>query len=138
MPTAALAFVSAITVLAAFGVVIGFTRKARVHGKLAYAFEQLESDIITTPEPTVENLQEWMARRIEIEHDEPPTKLVLSLKMYNRQCLATGQDDGMYHIPWWKGMTAQYVDLWPDRIRRKPPKLLEPPSANPMVAESAG
>ena len=39
--------------------------------------------------------------------------------MYNKQCHADGREEYMWDIPSWKPALAQYVDLWPERMKRK-------------------
>lgn len=132
-PEIAGAFALAFTILTAAGFAIGFTRKTRLHEKLAYTFARLESDVLTTDDPTLEKISRWRTRRIEIEHDEPPIKQVLALKMYNEQCRAIGREDSLQDIAWWKSALAQYVDIAPQSIRPKLSGPKEPPVAKQLA-----
>lgn len=86
----ALAASFAVSVLAAFELVIGTGEMARKHDDLRRRFIKLEAKILGEPEPSQETVNAWCSDRLDIESDEPPTYKALDLLCENEQAIATG------------------------------------------------
>jgi hypothetical protein len=65
--------------------------QAKVHADLHKEFSALGADIAKTPRPTIRDLANWKARRIQIEADEPPTYWALETDCYVEECRALGR-----------------------------------------------
>jgi hypothetical protein len=63
------AFVVALT--GSLDVVLGFSRRARMHDGLYREFSRLAQDIAESSAPTETEINAWRRRRLEIEMDEP-------------------------------------------------------------------
>jgi hypothetical protein len=101
-------------VLAAFDVVVGFSRQAELHRDLKRKFAALEAEM-ETGSLTVEHAT---ARRLVIEADEPPVFHALNTLAHNELCIALGHkwSDEPCHltrIGWFRRRTANWYH-WPD------------------------
>jgi hypothetical protein len=87
VPVAAL-----VTILSSINLVVGYSRKARLHERLAYKFVDLEKKIISinVSDFTEANLAELTAERLNIETEEPPIKVILDSICHNEMLRAEG------------------------------------------------
>jgi hypothetical protein len=100
--------------LAAFDVVIGFSRKADLHRDLKRKFGALEADMESGSLSTV---HEAKGRRLSIEADEPPKFYALDLLAHNELCISVGRkwSDEPCHlvqVNWFRRLTANWLH-WP-------------------------
>ena len=89
------------------------TRRAVLHNGLYADFTALERDMTRAGEGiTSEQLKDFMARRLEIEINEPPSLRVLDLMCHNEQVIAGGHDrDNLKKVSRWQRLLASIFDL---------------------------
>jgi hypothetical protein len=105
-----IAAAAVVTIMSTVDLVVGTVRKAQLHADLGRRFSELECKFVGELSP--ERLAECRNERIMIEADEPPQLRVVSVLTHNDLCLATGLDD-FYHIPFWRRLLGQVVNLDP-------------------------
>ena len=88
-----LGFAFLITILSIIDLVIGTSLAARNHYDLAKRFIGLEKNMITTKNPSDDDVTAFIAMRLEIEADEPPPLRVLSVICHNEMKRAMGYDE---------------------------------------------
>ena|SRR6266508_3456665 len=115
VPAAAL-----VTVLSSIDLVVGYSRKARVHERLACKFIDLDKEIISRNniDLTESELAKFSAERLDIEADEPPVKVVLDSICHNEMCRAEGYKDPKEYVKLTRiqKWVAQFWDLGEDKI----------------------
>lgn len=99
-------FSAAVALIAAVELVWGISHRARDHEILHKRFSDLAVSIRTTL-PSGEAYRGWLARRIEIESDEPPIHWALEADYDNEVRLARGRSD-LARIGWWPRLTMYY------------------------------
>jgi len=121
--TLACAFV--IAVVTAIDLVTGVGKSASLHGVLAGSFLALEREMIQAgDESSDKSVREFMARRLEIEADEPAILRVLDCMCHNDLLRAMGYDDQEYaDIPWWQRLLAHVSNFGEHRIRKRKEKV---------------
>lgn len=83
------------TVLSSIDLVVGYSRKARVHERLACKFIDLEREIISSnnTDLTESALAKFSAERLNIETEEPPIGIILDPICHNEMLRAEGYKD---------------------------------------------
>jgi hypothetical protein len=115
---------AAVTVVSTLNLVWGTSRMARLHADLARRFVELEKEIVGTM-VTVERVPgdivfALVARRLEIEADEPPVKKILNSMCQNEVLRSEGfGEDRFISIAWYQRMFAQFFDIGDHTLRRK-------------------
>jgi hypothetical protein len=91
---ALLAIVAAalVTIFSAVNLVVGTTRKARLHEELSKRFFALERELIEAGDYDVAALAKFKGKRLEIEADEPPILKVLDCVCHNELLRALGYE----------------------------------------------
>ena len=120
-----------IAVFSTVDLIIGSGPAARVHSDLAKRFAELEATIIRIGTPKPDEVRGWIADRLMIEADEPPIFRVLDSVVHNELCNALACDEHEFvKIGWFQGKMAQFLDLWPAKIRKHSrPKTAGTPTA---------
>jgi hypothetical protein len=104
-------------VLGTLDLVLGFSDKARDHRDLVQAFSNLEAEMEKS-DVTAEKLADFKNKRLEIEVDEPPRKIVLNKYCHNELVIAEDYPaDQLADIKWWQSLIKQFIDICPQRIR---------------------
>ncbi len=99
-------FISAMGVI---DLVIGTSRKARLHNDLANKFIELEQYMLGKDE---ESLKRVISKRLEIEKTEPPVLSVLDVICHNEQVLADGYDKShIQKIGWGQRLLSNFIDF---------------------------
>jgi hypothetical protein len=99
-----LAFFAAL--IGAFDLATGIPVAARNHAILQGKFSSLLADMARNRAPTIDDLGEWTASRLEIEAEEPPIYWVIEAHCYNEICHARGDRKRAVHIPLWRSLTG--------------------------------
>ncbi|MDN3578731.1 hypothetical protein QWZ03_18345 [Chitinimonas viridis] len=106
-------FGGAVTVSSAFGLVVGFSQRARAHSDFARQYIELEKKLRKLP-PSEELFREVYDARLTIEAEEPPVKRVLDVICHNDQMRAMGHPSEEWaHVSILQRWTAQWFD-WGD------------------------
>lgn len=101
-----------VTLFASFDLVIGTAKSSRLHSDLARDFIELEKAMVSTSVPSIKRLQEFTARRLDIEANEPPVLKVLDSICHNELIRAMGLDKKeMLKIAFYQRWFAQFVDI---------------------------
>jgi len=101
--------VSFISAMGVIDLVIGTSRKARVHNDLANKFIDLEQYMLGKGE---ESLKRVISKRLEIEKTEPPVLSVLDVICHNEQVLADGYDKKyLQNIGWGQRLLSNFIDF---------------------------
>lgn len=79
----------ALTVLGTIDLVIGFSRRAKDHEVLNKQFHSLLIEM-QMEKPSVERLQQWKRKRLNIEAEEPPIYRALDVSCHNEEVMAMG------------------------------------------------
>jgi hypothetical protein len=95
-------FALAAAVLAALDLTTGVGVLARDYAMLHGKFSSLLAEIAKVATPTLEQVLEWKARRIEIESEEPPIYWVVEADCDNEICLARGRREKAVRIGQWR------------------------------------
>src|SRR5438876_1607265 len=94
-------FAAVVAIGSAISLVIGPSQAARLHEALAKRFAKLEHEMQRTPDPTPDQLNEFVAERLMIESEEPPPLRVLDIICHNELCEAMGYDRcHFYKVGW--------------------------------------
>jgi hypothetical protein len=114
-----------VTVVSTLNLVWGTSRMARLHGDLVRRFMDLESEIVTTigrgAHISPETVFQLVAKRLAIESDEPPVKIVLNTMCQNEVLRAQGfGKDHFIHVSWYQRIAAQFFDIREHSLRHKP------------------
>ena len=105
------------------------TRHA-LHGDLARGFTALERDMMRAGEQIdVTELNEFTARRLEIEMKEPPLLRVLNIMCHNEEIMARGLSAKPLPVKWWQRGMAAFLDLNVHRLLTEEHAALSPPSS---------
>jgi hypothetical protein len=105
------AFIVAIT--STMDVVLGFSRRARVHDGLYRAFSRLAQDIAEIGAPTATDINKWRRRRLEIEMDEPGVIDWLERRCSAEEAAARGSEiRSEWRLKPWQVILSQFV-MWP-------------------------
>ena len=104
-----------VAVASATDLVLGFSKKARLHDDIYRSFSRLAQEIAENLLPTEQLVVSWRRRRLEIEMDEPTT-----LDLLERRCCADeARARGSQVRPEWKlNRVERYlaqIALWPSR-----------------------
>lgn len=107
-----------VTFFSAINLVVGAGQRARLHSDLARRFILLEKEIISLADPTEEQRRSFMARRLEVEADEPPVLRVVDIMCHNElaEAMGYGQKD-TYIVPWYLHLTGHFTNWFEGRIR---------------------
>ena len=111
-----------VTVFSTINLVVRTTERAQAHRDFSKQFHEIEKNLMAG-RPTEEMIQKAMARRLEIEADEPPVLLVLDAICHNEMLRSEGYDritDASQHcnVTRTQRLFAHIFDLWPDKIDR--------------------
>lgn len=91
--------------------------KAVIYDSLTKRFAELEKKIISTDKPNSEDIKNWTNERLDIEKEEPATKIVLNCLMHNELILAHGYPrEHLLDIQWYQSIFAQVFDVFPSKI----------------------
>ena len=119
----AIAFSALVALLSAINLVVGPAQAARLHEELARRFARLEHDIKRSKEVNSDQLNAFVADRLMIESDEPPPLRVLDTICHNELCRALGYEDcEFYKVDPVQSLFANFIDLWPWRMKKKCPR----------------
>jgi hypothetical protein len=101
-----------VVIASSMNLVVGASAMARKHEDLKRRFGKLEARALAVAEPSESQIAAWMAERVRIEVDEPPTYWALNV-MCERECARarTGFDESHYRLPWYKAATCNWF-LW--------------------------
>lgn len=117
---AAIALATMVAVVSAISLVVASAQAARLHTHLAKQFATLEHDIVRSKRPDADKLNEFVARRLLIEAEEPPALRVLDTLCHNELCEALGYERcHFYKVGWFQSLFAHLLDLWPSKIREE-------------------
>jgi hypothetical protein len=109
-----------VTILSSIDLVVGYSRKAVLHSRLAGKFIELEKHIVSInrSEFSESQLAELTRHRLSIEAEEPQKKTVLDSICHNELLRAEGiADQNEYvKIAWWQRLFAQFLDWGQHRI----------------------
>lgn len=109
-----------VTVLSSIDLVVGYSRKAVLHGRLAGKFIDLEKQVvsISRSEFSESQLADLTQQRLSIEAEEPQKKTVLDSICHNELLRAEGISDEKEYvrIAWWQRLFAQFFDWGQHRI----------------------
>jgi hypothetical protein len=90
-------------------VVVGFSQRARTHEQLYRRFSDLAAEIARVPHRTDEQVREWMAERLMIQADEPPSLDALNVMCHNLEVEARGLgDEHKWRLSWWHRRFPQW------------------------------
>ena len=94
--------------------VIGLTRRANVHAKLAQRFASLEQEM--TPFEKSRHMAAevefgFRRRRLEIEADEPAKMRVMDVLCHNELCAAVYPHHAAYPVAPWRRWLGHFVDV---------------------------
>lgn len=107
-----------VSVVAAFDLVVGTSRQARLHADLARRFIGLEKKIVAGAVPDDGLLAAWTQERLDIEMEEPPILRVLDALCHREQMRSMGYPpEQLPKIGVWQGLLAQWLDLGADRLQ---------------------
>ena len=108
-----------VTLLSTINLVVGSTRMARLHADLARDFVALEKTIVSSekdgqaPAPA-----DWLAKRLDIEAEEPPVLRVLDTLCHNDLLRAMGYPvSERIRVRWGQAALAQFFDLSDDDLQ---------------------
>ena len=110
-----------VTALAAFDLVFGLNRMARLHMDLTRQWLHLEQGLTIAPPADATALNRYKADRLDLDMKEPPVLRVLNLISHNEVALATGRDDYFYKISWWQRVLANFWDINDQQIKLEQP-----------------
>ena len=80
----------------------------------------------------VEELNEFTARRLEIEMEEPPLLRVLNIICHNEEIIAQGSSAEPLPVKWWQRGMAAFLDLNAHRLLTEEHSALSPPSSKSL------
>ena len=108
-----LAAVGIVTITSAINLVVGSTRRAQLHWDLARKFLDLEKELISQGDlVTRDKFASLIARRLDIEADEPPKLLVLDTLCHNELMRAMGYPKDEYvPVKWYQRWLAHFLDV---------------------------
>lgn len=107
-----------VTFFSAVSLVVGASQRARLHADLARRYFFLEREIVLAVDPTEELLRSWMAKRLEIEADEPPILRIVDTLCHNELAHAMGYgSERLYRVPWYLHLTGHFANWFEGRIR---------------------
>jgi hypothetical protein len=110
-------FAVAVAIFSVMDLVVGTAQAARLHYDLARKFIDLEKTIISTKEPTYEDMANFKAQRLEIEADEPPALKVLDSICHNELLRAMGYGSNEFaKIIWYQRLFSQIIDIQEHKI----------------------
>lgn len=116
----AIALPAIITILNTIALVVKYTEKSRLHSELAKRFLQLEQEMILKMPPTFQDIQDWSAKRLQIETEEPPIKRVLDSICHNEQLKAEDfPENDFVQINWVQRFFAPFFDFFPHHIKKQ-------------------
>ncbi|BBE71856.1 hypothetical protein [Oharaeibacter diazotrophicus] len=121
-----------VTALAAFDRTFGLAEKARLHQDLYRRFSALAAEIaVAGADMTTTQLNDFVAKRLHIEADEPGEKRIVNLICHNEEALARGQTN-LYRIPAIAAATAFFL-TWriPEEADAVPSDPVPPASPTP-------
>ena len=105
------------------------TRQA-LHGDLAREFTALERDMVRAGgQIGAAELDEFTARRLEIEMKEPPLLRVLNVICHNEEIVARGLPIDLAPVKRWQRGVAAFLDLNVHRLLTEEHAALSPPSS---------
>ena len=101
-----------------------------LHGDLAREFTALERDLVLAGKKIdTAKLDEFTARRLEIEMKEPPLLRVLNVICHNEEIVARGLPVDLAPIKFWQRGMAVLLDLNVHRLLTEEHAALSPPSS---------
>jgi hypothetical protein len=86
----AIIFSSLVAIFSLADLVMNTTGQARLHNDLARSFFNLEKEIITADDTSEAAIKRWIAKRLDIEANEPPPLRVLDCVCHNELMRAMG------------------------------------------------
>ena len=114
-------FSSVVAIAAIIDLVTSTTVMARLHSDLARKFIELERKLVLMKAPAEDALIEVQSSRLQIEAEEPPIYRILDILCHNELIIAQGSDRSeIYVVPWYKRITAHFVDLGHEAIQKTP------------------
>lgn len=112
-------FSALVAIISAVNLVVGPGQAARIHIDLAKKFAELERRIRLSRSIDSDGLNTLIAERLLIEAEEPPVLRVLDTMCHNELCRALDYDECEFcHIGPIQGFFADFLDLWPWRIKK--------------------
>lgn len=107
-----------VTVFSAINLVVSASQRARLHADLARRFFTLEREIVLAAEETEEFRRTWMAKRLEIEAEEPAILRVVDTLCHNELAHAMGYGrEQRKSVPWYLHLTGHFSNWFEGRIR---------------------
>jgi len=102
-----------ISLVAAFDLVIGTAKQARLHSDLARRFIVLEKKILAKQSPSAEDLASFTQDRLDIEMEEPPILRVLDALCYREQMRSMDYSKEQLPPPvgFFQRLFAQWFDI---------------------------
>src|SRR5258707_11028752 len=107
----ALWLTAAITGFSTFSLVFGFSTKARLHLEFVRKYLELESEIVSETNPTVEFIAKIDGKARMIEAQEPPTLGALVTLCQNEIARQEGQLDYIVTLPVHQRLLAHFFDF---------------------------
>jgi hypothetical protein len=107
-----------VAVVTSLELVIGTSRKARLHDDLARRFIVVEKAMILVGEPDAVSLRAFTAERLGIEADEPPIYRVLDVMCRNELMRAMGyRPEQLSPVTWLQRRLAHFMDYGEHKLR---------------------
>ncbi|MDD5140792.1 MAG: hypothetical protein PHY43_11095 [Verrucomicrobiales bacterium] len=113
-------FGSLVALFAALDLIIGCSKTARDHNDLCRNFLGLQREIVLAGnEITDKQLNEFVAKRLEIEEEEPPKLRVLDILCHNELIKASGKNIGhMVEVGKFQRILADVLDISADKLEK--------------------
>lgn len=101
-----------VAIVSTIDILISSSVAARNHSDLARRFVELEREMSTVNQQTMERLVDLKGKRLAIEADEPDIMRILDVMCHNDLVLADGgPSQQIYEISWFKRRLSQFVNF---------------------------
>lgn len=102
-----------ISVIGILDLVIGSTRKARLHNSLANKFSTLEKALLSSSA----NVKRAELARLDIEKEEPPVLSVLDVICHNEVMVSMGYErNQLAKVGWFQRLASPFFDFMPHTL----------------------
>jgi hypothetical protein len=99
-----------VTLATGLDLVVGTARMAWTHAALRKRFIDLEKKLLGSDQLSEAEYALLFRERLDIEADEPPVLRALDTICHNDLVQALGMNDHQVSLPWYKLLTAQFVN----------------------------